>query len=91
MDELAEALLAPPSEQAASGAAVPASVRHAPTDAISMCTPLLERFERWVSSAKCVPQREPHVCVVTVSPQHSGILLSERLHNRNVSAGRRGT
>lgn len=49
MDELAKELLQLPPEQSASGAAVPAGVRHAPTDAISLCTPLLERFERWVS------------------------------------------
>lgn len=46
MDDLAEELLQPPAQPSAPGAVAQTGSRHAPRDAISLCRPLLERFER---------------------------------------------
>lgn len=46
MSDLAAELLQPPAEPSATGAAAQLGNAHVPADAIGLCHPLLERFER---------------------------------------------
>lgn len=49
MNDLAAELLQPPAEPSATGAAAQPGNAHVPADAIGLCHPLLERFERcWI-------------------------------------------
>lgn len=60
MDDLAEELLQPPAQPSAPGAVAQSGSRHAPRDAISLCRPLLERFER-CALCRSAAQASAHV------------------------------